>query len=114
MTPGGPSYRLFSAKGEDTRLTFPYNDGRKPSKDYIKRFKTGATPILTMFYNEPWNNASTGPVPFLNEPEVHLSCVRTVPLENQKSGSTKIHSTPSGANLVSIFLGGLLWAYTLA
>jgi hypothetical protein len=114
VTPGGPSYHLFSAGEEDTRLTFPYYDGRKPSKDYFKLFKTGATPILTMFYNEPWNNASTGPVPFLNEPEVHLSCVRTVSLEDQKSGSTRIHSTPSGASLVSIFLCGLLWAYTLA
>jgi hypothetical protein len=110
LTTGGSSYTVVSASSEDTLNLF---NSEKPSKEYLELFKTGVTPVLTYFYNEHWNPASTGPAPFLSEPEVHLSCLRAMSEEEQKSGSIKVETTLSGLSLVPIFLGSLLWLYTM-
>jgi hypothetical protein len=105
ITPGGEDYNLYATGSEDTLILFDYNAGLKPSKDYIRAFKTGVTPVLTLFYNEPWNNASTGPVSFLEEPEVHLSCLR-IPEEAETSGAVRWGSGSAvwGFWFVGVFL----------
>ena len=64
--------------------------GDKPTKEQRALFENGTTPIFTFFYNEPWKNTTPGPAGFLAEPEVHMTCVRTVPsAKGRGSGSTR-------------------------
>lgn len=62
-----------------------------------------------MFYNEPWNNASTGPVPFLDNPEVHLSCLTIVPSAKQTSGSVRLAGSIGNLGLMWLSFTSLLW-----
>lgn len=52
-----------------------------PGSEESKAFQNGTTPILTMFFNRP-NQAQSAP--FLPEPEIHLSCLKTIPTEEQQ------------------------------
>jgi len=72
----------------------------------VKRFKNGTSAILTLFYNEPWNNATTGPVDYLSEPEVHLSCLRKVQNAEQQQASDATHV---GAGLERLSLPWLVF-----
>ena len=83
LSPEGSDYLLVGGMQEISDFIV---DGKGP-KDQVKLFKNGTTPMFTLFYNEPWNNKSTGPVPFLVEPEVHMSCLMTVPSEGQKTSA---------------------------
>jgi len=98
LTTGGADYNMVSGPKE----TF----FGKPKTQVVERFKNGTSVLLTFFYNDPWNNDTTGPVDFLNEPEVHLSCLRKVPTrEQQASGSTRL----GGAGLTWFVLLSTLW-----
>ena len=81
----------------------------KPNSDEIKLFKNGTTPVLTFFYNQPWNNATTSRAPFLSEPEVHLSCLRTVPSAKQESGAGRLQSRLAGLSMGMLFTCMLVW-----
>lgn len=77
----------------------------------VKRFKNGTSALLTLFYNEPWKTATTGPVDFLSEPEVHLSCLRKVQTAEQQQTAEHQQSsgsTPSRAGLKSLSLSWLV------
>lgn len=85
-----------------------YLEGNSNS-DEIKLFKTGSSPLLTLFYNEPGSGAST----LLAEPEVHLSCVKPVTsTKEQESGAARslIFSRPTTAALV---VSGLMWVLNI-
>ena len=66
-------------------------------------FKTGITPLLTLFYNEPFDTTRSGAV--LVEPEVHLSCLTVVPPAERSSASNRTAAGGSGlfAMLFSLF-----------
>jgi hypothetical protein len=102
ITTGGLDYNLFYNIGD-------YVVG-KHSSDLSKLYKNGTTPVFTFFYNEPWNYYSTGPVPFLTEPEVHMSCLRTVPSAEQNSGSTRIQHSMGRWDVASLLFCVLLWS----
>lgn len=78
---------------EDTVQYLNNRDGKEASKQWTALYKTGTTPLMTFFYNEPWNNASTGPAPFLTEPEVHMSCLRTIPEAGEESRAPKVEGS---------------------
>ena len=59
----------------------------EPDNEEIALFENGTTPMFALFYNELGNASSSDFVPFLDEPQVHLSCLRTVPSAKEKSGS---------------------------
>lgn len=50
--------------------------------DEIKAFQNGTTPVLTMFFND---NGLPGHLPALSQPEVMLSCLKTVPTEKEQA-----------------------------
>ena len=112
VTTGGSEYNLVEVGSEDTSNIWD-NIGthkfEKPSKDWIELYKDGTTPIMTFFYNEPWNNASTGPVSFLTEPEIHLTCLRPVKSKVTESGSTKLWCGPAPSTAMLAVLGILAW-----
>jgi hypothetical protein len=102
VTTGGPDYNMVWGPSEASIDYFNCQAKEKPSKEWIERLKTGTRPVQTFFYNEPWNSATTGPAPFLSEPEVHMSGLRTMPPAKQESGSTRVR--PSLENTGSILL----------
>ena len=108
ITTGGANYNLVSGLVEDSIQYFA--DSQEPSKECTALYKTGTTPIMTFFYNEPWNNASTGPAPFLSEPEVHMSCLRTVPTADQESGSSRLGSSLLGL-FTAVLVVSILWCF---
>jgi hypothetical protein len=84
------------------------NDFEYQRSENEELFKTGTTPIFTLFYNEPWNNASTGPVAALADPEVHLSCLTAVTSVEQESGVSRIQDSVRALSGIAV-LSGLLW-----
>ena len=101
VTTGGPDYNIVAGADE-------YLVGKRDS-DEIKLFKNGTTPVLTFFYNEPWNNATTGPAPFLGQPEVHLTCLRTLPSAKQESGARKLQDVLGSSTMATLMMCSLLW-----
>jgi hypothetical protein len=102
VTTGGPEYSTVF--GGDTNVP-----GSSDSEEN-QLFKNGTTPIISMFYNEPWNDATTGPFPGLSptEPEVHVHCLRSLPSEEQVVASSGITCASFSA-----FRAGLLFWITL-
>lgn len=104
LTTGGPDYIVH---GGPIDAEF----GKADSKE-AELFKSGTTPLFTMFYNEPWNNNTTGPVPFLDTPEVHLSCLTRVVTESDRtSGAPSMHIFKGSLSLVWLSLSTLLWMW---
>lgn len=101
ITTGGSSYNM--AWGPDEVFM------GEPDSEKVLNYKQGTSAILTLFYNEPWNNASTGPADFLSEPEVHLSCLRKMPTEKQLSGSVRLQANLGAMGWTWLLLSGLLW-----
>ena len=101
LTTGGPTYNI--ATGPPSEQC----EGAANSPE-VKQYKNGTTPLFTLFYNEPWNNATTGPAAFLKEPEVHLSCLRKVQTpEEQKlaeSGTIRPHADMRNVGLASFLV----------
>ncbi|KAK5941093.1 hypothetical protein PMZ80_006370 [Knufia obscura] len=106
VTTGGPDYNMVVAMMNSVP--------GEPDSEEVEMFKNGTTPLLTLFYNEPWNNASTGPVSFLEEPEVHLSCLRKVPTAEQQSGSVRLQAGLGIQGWAWLFMGGLLWTIVVS
>lgn len=96
-TTGGPDY-LMSLGPQAT--TFGQEDDPE-------LFKTGITPLLTLFYNDPINN--TGSDAFLAELEVHLSCLTVVASAEKHSASIRSASGRSGLFAVFFTLFSLAW-----
>lgn len=72
-----------------------------------KAFQNGTTPVLTMFFNRP-NQAQNSL--FLPEPEIHLSCLKTIPTEKEQQtinndGGTNVAPLPSVLALMAIVTG---------
>jgi len=105
LTTGGSSYNM--AWGPDEKFL-----GQAGSSQ-VQNYKNGTSALLTLFYNEPWDNASTGPAEFLSEPEVHLSCLRKVPTEGQQSGSIQLQASLGTMSWTWLLLGSLLWTITV-
>lgn len=103
VTTGGSNYNMALGPQQT------FYDG--PDTEAVKRFKNGTSAVLTLFYNEPWKNHTTSPVDFLNEPEVHLSCLRKVQTaeKQQFSGSTSLRTSLEGLSLLWLVLCSLLW-----
>lgn len=89
--------------------SFYHFENAKPNSDEIKLYKTGTTPVFTFFYNEPWNNASAGPAPFLNEPEVHMNCLRIMPSAQKESSAVRMHTSLGVFTLMGLFLCSVFW-----
>jgi hypothetical protein len=72
LTTGGSAYDIISGR-EEYAMNYWDNIGtqkdEKASKEWVERYKSGTTPILTFFLNEPGSNGSTGPALSLPEPE---------------------------------------------
>lgn len=109
ITSGGPKYQLVAGLVEDTVQYMNDLAGKKASKEWTALYRTGTTPVMTFFYNEPWNNASNGPAPFLGEPEVHMSCLKTVRKADRESGSGSMRASLLGLSTVMLVISSLLY-----
>lgn len=106
LTSGGPTYNMVWTADEAFQ-------GESDDPD-VMLYKNGTSALLTMFYNESWNNASTGPIAFLDEPEVHLSCLRKMPTVEQQSGSIRLQAGLAVHGWMWMLLGGLLWTVVMS
>lgn len=69
-----------------------------------KAFQNGTTPVLTMFFNLPGQASNAS---YLSEPEIHLSCLKTIPTEQQQAKiNNGVRLMPVGA-LPFVVLGFL-------
>ena len=109
VTTGGPDYHIVSGLQENSLTYFRYLEGEKASKEWTELYKSGTTPVMTLFYNEPWNNVGTGPAPFLNEPEVHMSCLRTIQPAGEESGSVRLQVSLGSRSWVLGAVSTLVW-----
>ena len=74
----------------------------------VQLWSSGTTPVMTLFFNGPGDDED----PALFEPEVHLTCLKTVPSQNQVASSeafrqwsgTVLSTTGLLSSLVCIFL----------
>lgn len=113
ITTGGPDYNLVGILEEDTRQYFRAIEGAKPTKEWTALYNNGTTPVMTFFYNEPWKNDTTGPAAFLSEPEVHMSCLRTVPNADEQSGTAQLKSALEGRRgLILVLLCSAIWVFS--
>ena len=88
ISPGGVGYNMVRAAYEHTAGLFPEDD---LNSDQLELFKTEVTSLVTIFYNEPWNPDSTGPLEALiDEPEIHLTCAKAIPEPGQQSGAVSV------------------------
>lgn len=105
LTTGGSSYNMVW--GPDEIFS------GKANSEEVEVYKNGTSALLTLFYSEPRSNVSTGSVDFLREPEVHLSCLRKMPTEEQQSGSIRLRASLGDLGATWILVGGLLWTFVV-
>ena len=72
ITSQGPSYNIANTAFFQKEL--------HPKSLDAELWRNGTTPVITMFFNDRGTNNEA-----LVEPEVHLTCLRTVPSEKQAS-----------------------------
>lgn len=101
MGPSERSCNVTTNSNDNTLLTESRYVSLPSGSEEGKAFQNGTTPVLTMFFNRP-NQAQD--LPFLLEPEIHLSCLKTIPTEEQQKvvNNGVGHTTLSFASLVSI------------
>jgi hypothetical protein len=80
ITSQGPSYNVA--------LTNSVSKDLQPDSEDAAVWRNGTTPLITMFFNKEGDTHAG-----LVEPEVHLSCLRTVPSEKQTSSGTRSAAT---------------------
>lgn len=98
LTSGGPSYNLH-----EIDLAFIE---AKPNDPEARAWRNGTTPLMTIFFNDNGTRAE-----FLPEPEIHLSCLNTVPSLRQDNTATS-NASPrfSSARVARV----LAWALAIA
>lgn len=104
ISPGGAEYNMARVAYEHTAPLFPED---QLNSDQLELFKTDVTSLVTIFYNEPWNPDSTGPLEALiNAPEIHLTCLKAIPEPGQQSGAGSVRVGLS-LGLLALGLGAL-------
>lgn len=106
MTTQGSAYQIWNAENEISYTDF---EGIALDTEVIARFRTGTTPVFTIFYNEPWDLRTTGPAEVLTEPEVHLSCLRTRPVVSEEYSSGSWRDQGGLRVLFSVMVMVMLW-----
>lgn len=81
MSPSNRLCNVTAGSTDNTLIAESKYVSLPTGSEEARAFQNGTNPVLTMFFDRP-NQAENAS--FLSEPEVHLSCLKTIPTEQEQ------------------------------